>query len=81
MMAEAYGSLLELSTDNSRAILQHELTLIDNLVISGNETTVAARLTELLGTGIDELMVSLVPITDAGEDEQQTKLMHLIGRL
>jgi F420-dependent oxidoreductase-like protein len=55
--------------------------LIDNLVISGDETTIAARLNELLETGIDELMVSLVPITGTGEDEQQTQLMHLIGRL
>ncbi|MGH9976840.1 MAG: LLM class flavin-dependent oxidoreductase, partial [Nitrososphaeraceae archaeon] len=56
--------------------------LIDNLVISGNETTIAARLAELLGTGIGELMVSLVPITGTGEDEQQqAQLMHLIGRL
>jgi alkanesulfonate monooxygenase SsuD/methylene tetrahydromethanopterin reductase-like flavin-dependent oxidoreductase (luciferase family) len=56
--------------------------LIDNLVISGNETTIAARLTKLLGTGIDELMISLVPITGTGEDEQQqAQLMHFIGRL
>jgi hypothetical protein len=53
--------------------------LIDNLVISGDETT--TRLNELLETGIDELMVSLVPITGTGEDEQQAQLMHLIGRL
>jgi F420-dependent oxidoreductase-like protein len=55
--------------------------LIDSLVISGNETTIAARLDELLQTGIDELIVSLVPITGTGEDEQQAQLMHLIGRL
>lgn len=55
--------------------------LVDSLVISGNETTIAARLTELLGAGLDELMVSLVPITDTDEDEQQKQLMHLIGRL
>jgi F420-dependent oxidoreductase-like protein len=57
-------------------------TLIDNLVVSGNETTIAARFTELLGTGISELMISLLPITGAGEDEkQQAQLMHMIGRL
>ena len=55
--------------------------LVDNLVISGNETTIAERLTELLGAGLDELMVSLVPITGTGEDEQQGQLMHLIGQL
>jgi alkanesulfonate monooxygenase SsuD/methylene tetrahydromethanopterin reductase-like flavin-dependent oxidoreductase (luciferase family) len=56
-------------------------TLIENLVISGNEATVAERLTEVLGTGIDELMISLVPITVANEDEQRAQLMHLISRL
>ena len=56
--------------------------LIDNLVISGNETTIAARLNELLGTGIDELIVSLVPVAGTDEDEQQkAQLIHLIGRL
>ena len=55
--------------------------LVDSLVISGNESTVAARLTELLTAGLDELMVSLVPTTGAGDDDVQTRLMHLIGRL
>ena len=33
-----------------------------------------------LETGIDELIISLVPITGTGEDEQQlAQLMHLIG--
>lgn len=54
--------------------------LVDSLVISGNESTVAARFTELLAAGLDELMVSLVPTTGAGDDEQEL-LMHLIGRL
>ena len=53
-------------------------SLVDNLVISGNEDIVAARFTELLATGLDELMVSLVPIKDAVKEMRQ--LMHLIGR-
>ena len=52
--------------------------LVDNLVISGNEDIVAARFTELLAKGLDELMVSLVPIKDAVNEMRQ--LMHLIGR-
>jgi hypothetical protein len=56
-------------------------TLVDSLVISGNESIVAARLTELLVAGLDELMVSLVPTTGAGDDDEQTRLMQLIGRL
>ena len=43
--------------------------LVDNLVISGNESKVAARLTELLGAGLDELMIYLVPIAGTREDE------------
>ena len=53
--------------------------LVDNLVISGNEATVAARLTELLGTGLDELMVYSVPVT--GSDDEYARLMYMIGRL
>jgi F420-dependent oxidoreductase-like protein len=54
--------------------------LVDNLIISGNDATVVARLNELLAAGLDELMISLVPITKTGDDEQAL-LMHLIGRL
>ena len=53
--------------------------LVDNLVISGNEATVAAWFTELLAAGLDELMVSLVPIKDTVDE--LTRLMHLIGQL
>jgi hypothetical protein len=53
--------------------------LVDSLVISGNEATVASRFTELLTAGLDELNVFLVPIRDA--DDEQSRLMHLIGQL
>ena len=53
-------------------------TLVDNLVISGNEVTVSAQFTELMEAGLDELMVSLVPTTCKVEEEQ-TQLMNLIG--
>ena len=57
--------------------------LVDNLVSSGNEEKVAARINELLSAGLDELILSPVPVTGTGEDEQQqqARLMHLIGRL
>src|SRR6476469_1944945 len=55
-------------------------TLVDSLVISGNESIVADRLTELLAAGLGEVMVSLVPTTGAGGDDEQTRLMQLIGR-
>jgi F420-dependent oxidoreductase-like protein len=55
--------------------------LVDNLVISGNEEKVATRINALLSAGLDELMVSLVPIAGTGEDEQQGRLMQLIGQL
>jgi hypothetical protein len=53
--------------------------LVESLVVSGNEATVAARFTELLTEGLDELMVYLVPTKDAAEE--QTRLMHSIGQL
>jgi alkanesulfonate monooxygenase SsuD/methylene tetrahydromethanopterin reductase-like flavin-dependent oxidoreductase (luciferase family) len=53
--------------------------LIENLVVSGDEATIAARLADLLATGLDELLVMLVSITDP--DDEQARLMQLIGRL
>jgi hypothetical protein len=55
--------------------------LVDTLLISGNDATVSVRLRELLEAGLDELLVTLVPISETAEDEQQERLMHLIGRL
>ena len=52
---------------------------VNNMIISGNEDTVAKSLTKLLDAGLDELMVSLVPVLD--EKYEQTQLMHLIGQL
>src|ERR671920_220416 len=54
-------------------------SLIDSLIVSGNEDTVASKFTELLATGLDELMVTLVLIKDAVDEF--TRLMHLIGQL
>lgn len=53
--------------------------LIDNLVVSGNEASVAARLVDLLSKGLNELLVMLVPVTSA--ESEQTRLMRLIGQL
>lgn len=52
--------------------------LVNNMIISGNEDTIATSLTKLLDAGLDELMVSLVPVVD--EDHEQTQLMRLIGQ-
>jgi F420-dependent oxidoreductase-like protein len=52
---------------------------VNNMIISGNEDTVATSLTKLLDAGLDELMVSLVPVVD--EKYEQSQLMHLIGQL
>jgi alkanesulfonate monooxygenase SsuD/methylene tetrahydromethanopterin reductase-like flavin-dependent oxidoreductase (luciferase family) len=51
-------------------------TVVDSTVISGNEDTVTARFSELLASGLDELMVTLLPIKDAGDE--QFRLMHSI---
>jgi hypothetical protein len=54
-------------------------SIVESLIVSGNEATVTARLTELLAAGLDELMVTLVPIKDAVDE--LTRLIHLIGQL
>jgi F420-dependent oxidoreductase-like protein len=53
-------------------------SLVDGLIVSGNEDTVAAQFTELLAAGLDELMVTLVPIKDAVDEF--TRLTNLIGQ-
>ncbi|HEU4447010.1 MAG TPA: hypothetical protein VFR94_20220 [Nitrososphaeraceae archaeon] len=53
--------------------------LVNNMIISGNEDTLATSLTKLLDAGLDELMVSLVPVVD--EKYEQIQLMRLIGQL
>ena len=54
-------------------------SLVDSLIVSGNEDTVAVQFTKLLAAGLDELMVTLVPIKDAVDEFR--RLMHLIGQL
>lgn len=54
-------------------------SLVESLIVSGNEDTVAARFIELLATGLDELMVTLMPVKDP--IDEFTQLMHLIGQL
>jgi alkanesulfonate monooxygenase SsuD/methylene tetrahydromethanopterin reductase-like flavin-dependent oxidoreductase (luciferase family) len=49
------------------------------LVISGDETTVHERIQELLASGLDELLLHLVPIAD--EENERKQLLHLVGSL
>ena len=53
--------------------------LIDSLVVSGDEATIMARLTDLLAQGLDELLVMPIGIADA--EGELTQLARLIGQL
>jgi F420-dependent oxidoreductase-like protein len=53
--------------------------LIDSLVISGTEETIAARFSELLSSGLNELLVLQIPVQDA--DTERKQLTQLIGHL
>ncbi len=66
-----------ITTDGNETIVPD--ALVNSLVISGSESTVASRFKELLDAGLGELMVTIVPIADPRDE--QTRLMHLIGRL
>lgn len=52
--------------------------LIDNLVVSGDEQTIATRLRELLSNGLDELLLQPVPVKDGAQE--WSRLTHLIGQ-
>jgi F420-dependent oxidoreductase-like protein len=49
------------------------------LVISGDETTVRDRVQELLASGVDELLLTLMPIADEAREREQ--LLRLVGSL
>jgi hypothetical protein len=53
--------------------------LIENLVVSGDEATVAEHLKRLLAMGLNELLVHCVPVHDL--DAELRALMHMIGQL
>lgn len=53
--------------------------LIDGLVVSGDEATIAARLRELLAQGLDELLV--MPILVGDEVTEQAAIARLVGGL
>jgi F420-dependent oxidoreductase-like protein len=53
--------------------------LIDNLVISGDETTIADRLADLLASGLDELLVMSISVVDA--EREQAQLARIVGQL
>jgi F420-dependent oxidoreductase-like protein len=53
--------------------------LLDQLVIAGDEDTVAAELVRLLDGGFDELLVMPIPVSDREGEER--RLIELIGRL
>lgn len=52
--------------------------LIDNLVVSGDDAIVAARLTDLLASGLDELLIFPIGVTDLADE--RNRLMRLIGQ-
>ena len=53
--------------------------LLDNLVVSGSEAEVVARLTALLAEGLDELLV--LPVSNTDLVAEQTRLATLVGQL
>ncbi|HEY7419073.1 MAG TPA: LLM class flavin-dependent oxidoreductase [Ktedonobacteraceae bacterium] len=53
--------------------------LVDSLLVFGDESKIKDHLLELLSTEIDEITISLVPISDATQEE--TRLARLIGQL
>ena len=52
--------------------------LLDELVVSGSEATVAARLREIQAAGVDELIVTPLGVADA--EAEELALVRLLGR-
>lgn len=52
--------------------------LLDSLVVTGDEATVKQRLTDLLASGLDELLVMGIAVADAAGEQE--RLARLIGQ-
>ncbi|HYA82939.1 MAG TPA: hypothetical protein VEH06_05750 [Candidatus Bathyarchaeia archaeon] len=71
--AEAAG--IRQVDESSISRYNHDIcSCVDSLVMSGNEDTVTARFLELLASGSDELMVTLLSIVDTGDEQQHSDL-------
>jgi len=53
--------------------------LVDNLVVSGDQQTIAARLRELLSGDLNELLLQIIPVKNG--PQEWSALTHLIGAL
>lgn len=54
-------------------------SFVESLLVYGNESKIRDRLLEMLETGIDELTLGLIPVSDASQEEM--RLARFIGRL
>jgi alkanesulfonate monooxygenase SsuD/methylene tetrahydromethanopterin reductase-like flavin-dependent oxidoreductase (luciferase family) len=54
-------------------------SFVESLLVFGDESKIRDRLLELLAIGFDELMIELVPVSDAAQEEK--RLARLIGQL
>ncbi len=54
-------------------------SFVESLLVFGDESKIRDRLLELLSTGVDELTISLVPVSDAAQEG--TGLARLIGTM
>src|SRR6266700_6276519 len=53
--------------------------LVKALVVAGNEAQVKKRVRELIASGLDELLLMLVPVADESREREQ--LIQVIGSL
>jgi hypothetical protein len=53
--------------------------LVESLVILGNEDTVRGRFSGLLASGLDELMLTLLPIINV--NDEQVRFLQLVAGL
>jgi hypothetical protein len=53
--------------------------LAEQLIAQGDEDAVARRLSQLLDSGLDELLLTIVPLGDAAA--ARARLFRLVGRL
>ena len=53
--------------------------LVNALIVAGDEAKVRQRLLDHLASGLDELLVTLVPVID--EESERKRLLRMTGSL
>jgi F420-dependent oxidoreductase-like protein len=74
-----YSNMFKAAGFAEQEIMAVSDRLVESLLVFGDESSIKGRLQELLASGVDELTLTLTPISDA--TQERTRLAQLVGQL